>query len=248
MTMRIHILADESGLPEQGPWLVYGGIWIAGRAHERAEMQLRELTASLGLRWELKWKKITASNIERYIRVLHWFFDEREIAFRCMLVDTSSPDYDGFIRQFNATDYQLGFYKLYYFFLTRNIKIDLQSVRWTTYSDTFKVWLDEKPWPREQQIPTLLRVCNSYLKRECQVNGLYPQLVSALPINSKRSRLLQLADVLAGAVRAKNTGLNATGAKAQFVKELASRVGGPVLTIGTEIRRRRFNVWPFRWR
>ncbi|OPX21527.1 MAG: hypothetical protein B1H03_06450 [Planctomycetales bacterium 4484_113] len=248
MTMRVHILADESGIPEHGPCLVYGGIWLAGRVHERAEMQLRELAVSLGLRWELKWKKITGSNVERYIRVLHWFFDEREIAFRCLLVDTSSSDYVGFIRQFSARDYQLGFYKLYYFFLTRNIKIDLQSLKWTSHGDTFKVWLDAKPWSRTEQIPTLLKVCNSYLKKACRMNGQCPQLVSILPINSKRSRLLQLADVLAGAVRAENVGLNGDCAKAQFVKELASIVGVPVLTTGTEVRRRKFNVWPFKWK
>ncbi len=245
--MRIHILADESGVPESSDSLAYGSLWVPGKFREQAERGLDQLATTSGLLGELKWRKICWSNIDRYEALLGWFFASKHVAFRCLVADTSSSDYRRFIQKFNTGSYQLGFYKLYYFFLTRNIKLDLESLKWTMPEDTFKVWLDQKPWADPRRIPTLISVCNSYLKKRCTANSGHPQVISVSEVNSKRYRLLQLADVLAGATRAANVGFSKDTAKFQFVKALESKLGRPVLTSGTRVRERKFNVWQFRW-
>jgi len=247
MTMRIHILADESGVPESSDSLAYGSLWVQGRFREQAERSLDQLAATSGLLGELKWKKICWSNIDRYEALLGWFFACKHVAFRCLVADTSSSDYKRFVKKFSTGSYQLGFYRLYYFFLTRNIKIDLESFKWTTPEDTYKVWLDQKPWADSTRIPTLITVCNSYLRKTCTANSSHPQVLSVLEVNSKRYRLLQLADVLAGATRAANVGFTNDTAKSRFVETLESKLGRPVLTAGTRVSDRKFNVWQFKW-
>ena len=91
-------------------YMVIGGIWIDSIERKKIKNKLDYLKKKYKITNEFKWTKVSESKISFYEELIHYFFSNPKIRFRCIVVDSSKVD----INRFHESDSELGFYKFYY--------------------------------------------------------------------------------------------------------------------------------------
>jgi hypothetical protein len=143
-------------------------------------------------------------------------------------VDRSTLDHD----KYNDGDSELGFYKLYYQML----------VHWLKPSDAYHIYLD---W---QQNKTSNRFDDLRTILVHKLNG-RAKIISLEPVSSDTQPLVQLADLLIGAVGYEWNGYSklplASQIKINFCNQLTIGLGRQSLAVGTAKSSAKFNI--FNW-
>ncbi len=136
----------------------------------------------LDSKFEIKWTKVSKSKIEFYKELVDYFFQNKNLHFRG-LVAMHKKELDHC--KFNNGDYDTWYYKMYFRLLDPIIH----------ESEKYKILIDIKDThggPRVQKLHEVL--CNNIYDFKLEViNGVYQ-------INSKESEILQLADLMIGAL------------------------------------------------
>lgn len=130
---------------------------------------------------ELKWNLIKSSSVDLYIDIIKYFFNgENDIKFRAILINKSKIDN----KIFNQTDDDF-YHKMYYQTLEYIIKVgDIYNI----YPDI----KDTNSCHRHQQVLEYLRIKKNDLNNKT--------IKKVQPIRSNDSSLLQLTDILIGAL------------------------------------------------
>lgn len=239
---RRHVYCDESGTT--GRFLVYGGI-IA------PEENVTEICAVLArwrqkhaMRREMKWTKVSRAKLPQYENFVDGFFyyaAQDKMHFNCVVFDTHDPGYRRFYRENKA----VGFYKLYYQFLLH---------RFGSYAlsdDTrLVVFLDEFSDLTATRRDTMKIILNRGIRlrwgRESDVVESVESMVS------HRNDLLQMADVLMGAVGYQFNGLHrakgASAARRELAAYIARKAGLRFLSLGTAPKRGDFSIWRYQFK
>ena len=196
---------------------------IVGRIHA--------LMAKHRAHGEAGWKRLSPNRIDFYFALLELFVNDSDLSFRCILVDRPKLDHD----KYNNGDSELGFYKLYYQML----------VHWLQPGEEYYIYLD---W---QQNKTNNRFDDVRTNLIHKLNG-RAKIAALEPITSDTQPLMQLSDLLIGAVGYEWNGYSglphSSTTKVLFCKQLASQLNLQSIAAGTPKESKKFNIFDWQAR
>ena len=225
-----HVYADESR-QQAHPCMLYGLLFIP---RERAEQILRDECDRLRERhcWgtgEFKWEKVSLGKLHVYKEFVDIFFDNLDAEFRCLVVDKSKIDY----QTYHDNDRETAFYEFYFQALSRNLDS----------ANQYLVFTDSRQNRQSNRLTDLKAKTNyHWLLKGAQENIVR----NVEPRISKTESLLQITDVLLGAIGYDIEERMESPAKVEMVRHIAARIGCSRLRehLG---KGSRFNVWKFRF-
>jgi hypothetical protein len=226
--MDFEVYCDESRAeyfrdrqPGAKRYVLIGGLWIEAEQREDYKAKIRKLREIHDVWGEFKWNRVSPSRQQFYLALVQLFFEEA-MRFRCLVLPANQLD----SIQFHNADNELMFYKFYYQLLHH----------WILDFNTYRVFVDLKTNRLHNRIKTLERVLqNANLTSEVLA-------VQALP--SHQVDLLQLADVLIGAVGYRFHEERTSVAKLAVLREIEAQLGHPIQP--TSRREQKFNIFRFR--
>ncbi|MBJ6362165.1 DUF3800 domain-containing protein [Paenibacillus sp. GCM10012307] len=199
-------------------YMVIGGVWISYLFREDLKANIKKLKERYNYKNEIKWKNVSPSMIDFYLELIDLFFKFDAIRFRCIVVDCEKVDLD----KFHDSDSELGFYKFYYQLLKH----------WIDEREKYWIYLDYK----KNKLPDRLHQLESVLEKT--VPGKVQEIQA---INSRDSLMIQLADVLIGAVGYKFHNCNTSKAKLKIIERLETYIEDEIQS--TFKSERKFNVF-----
>lgn len=230
MNNLIHVYCDESCHLEHdhARSMVLGAVWCDAGYRAMLSRKIKALKKEFGLApgFEIKWVKVSPAKLDFYRALLDLFFDEPMLRFRALVVpNKSSLDHQRF-----AQDHDVFYYKMWYLLLNRLISPD----------EHYRIFLDIKDTRGQQKVDKLHEVlCNANYDFDRNV------IRSIELVHSHDVLLLQLADLLIGAVGYLHRGLQESPAKLALVAYIRQRTGLS-LECSSLLRAEKFNL--FVWR
>ncbi len=229
MSQTYNIYCDEScHLENDGEKvMVLGGVWCLRDIAREAHKRLREIKAKhgCGAGFETKWTKVSPSKAALYLDMVDYFFDDDDLRFRAVIVpDKTLLDHDA-----HAQTHDEWYYKMYFTMLKAIL----------SPQDRFRVYLDIKDTRGGSKVRKLREVlCSSLYDFDAEI-------VSDIQIlRSEDVELMQLADLLIGAVGYVNRGRAENAGKVAVVERIKER-SRLSLVRSSLVRERKMNL--FRW-
>ena len=226
-----HLYCDEAYL--QHEFRVQGGVWVHSdsiRAIKREFAGIRQRHPWLR---EVKWTGVTGSFAHAaYWDVLNLFFDERfadDICFNCIVVKADEDPTHGA----DAATRDLGFRKAYWTLLRYRLLDDA----------SYHIVLDQKACKTVNPDGTLRDTLNRHLYG---FRG-HLAVLSCKSVSSTSDDMLQLADLLCGAVGwAWNGRPSKSEAKRTFADAIVAQRNGRGLEWESPKGDSKFNIWRYR--
>ena len=206
--MEYNIYCDESCymLNDDSNIMAIGGIWCPINKVTEITNRIKEIKNNYGypVNKEVKWTKISNFNKQMYLDLVNFFFDYTEIYFRIIIIDKRKLHHDDF-HQTHDTFY----YKMYFLMLSSIFNKD----------DTYSVYVDIKDTHSYKNCQKLLDVCAN-----SNWDFHHKLLKKIQPIRSEESQLLQLADILIGAITFNNRFINNHEKHSQSKLEIINKI------------------------
>lgn len=173
--------------------------------------------------YELKWNKISLAKINYFKEVVDYFFADDDLNFRVLVVpDKSKLDYE----KFNHT-HDTFYYKMYFSML----KVILNPDK------AHHIYIDIKDTRSREKVHKLEQVL-----RNDKYDYAKEIIKKVQQVRSHEVELIQLADLLTGAVSYVNRGLSDSMAKNILIEHIRHR-SKYSLTKSTLIREQKFNIF-----
>lgn len=225
--MEFDVYCDESHpdlLCSNNPpaqFMIIGSLWLATSDRSNFKAEIHNLRNQYKVGGEFKWRKVSPSRYEFYKELTNWFFNQGDrLRFRCIVVDRKEVN----LIKFHRNDQELGFYKFYYQMLHH----------WILDYNEYSIFCDYKSNRERNRLPVL--------KRCLGASNIVSQITSVQATRSKDSVLLQLSDLLTGAVSAKfNKSMQADSAKANLISQIESKISIAIRHTGKS--EQKFNVF-----
>ncbi len=229
MSITYNIYCDESCHLENNhqPAMVLGAVWCPLDKRRGISVRLREYKQKHGLKpdFEVKWVKVSPAKKDFYVDFLDYFFDDDDLHFRALIV----PDKSKLRHEAFGHSHDTWYYKMYFDML--KVILDPKS--------KYRIYLDIKDTRGSRKVAKLHEVlCNNMYDFSRQI------IDRVQLVHSREIDLLQLADLLIGAVSYVNRGLIGNTAKVALVNRMRERSGYD-LTRTTLLREEKVNL--FRW-
>lgn len=230
MTDIYNIYCDESCHQEHDHHgvMVVGAVWAPLRKVPEITKRLREIKASHGMPadFEVKWTKVSPAGLVLYRDLVDYFFDDDDLHFRAVVV----PDKSQLRHETFDQDHDTWYFKMYFTMLKAILDPHAR----------YRIYLDIKDTQSAPKMDKLHQVL---------ANSVYDfsrQMVERMqPVRSHEVELLQLADLLIGAVAYANRGLRGSPAKSALVERVRER-SRYSLTRTTLVKEPKVNI--FVWR
>jgi len=202
-------------------YMVIGSLWLPAENRQALKTELHGLRDRHKIGGEFKWNKISPSRLGFYLDAAQWFFNQGDsVRFRCIAVDRTQVD----LPHYHDDDQELGFYKFYYQLLHH----------WILDFNEYRIFVDYKSNRRRDR----LAVLRGFLDDA----NLSSKVERVQAVRSEESVLIQLADVLTGAVaRRLNGPVETSAAKAAVLETVEDLLGGAIQATGRE--ETKFNVF-----
>lgn len=182
--MEYNIYCDESCYLESDSsnFMSIGGVWCPKCKVKEISNKIREIKENNGYpgNKEVKWTKISNANIKLYKDLVDFFFACDDIYFRIIVIDKRDLQHE----LFNQTHDEF-YYKMYF---------ELLKVIFT-YENSYNVYADIKDTHSYEKCQKLMTVCCNN-----QLDFCHDMIKKVQPIRSDESQIIQLADILIGAV------------------------------------------------
>lgn len=200
-----HLQKDNSSV------MVLGAMYCLSEKRKQIYSDIRAIKEKHGLNshFEIKWTKVSKSKIEFYLELLDYFWTNSDLHYRG-LVATGKDKLNH--TKYNNDDYDLWYYKMYFRTLDPIIRQE----------NEYHILVDIKDTKGGKRIQKLKEVmCNNIY----DFNG---EVITHIgQINSAESEILQLADLLNGALAYHYRNLEmkdmANKGKIEFVKALQKK-------------------------
>lgn len=204
-----------------------GAIWTQRAAVKHLAAQLRDIKRRHRAAGELKWTKVSPSKLDFYQEVVDWFFDNESLHFRSLIVPNKNKlDHS----KFNQGSHDDFYYKMYFSMLNRVLSPVEQH----------EIYLDIKDTRSNLKVRKL---------RDVLCNNRYDftrEMISCIQhARSHELELMQLADLLLGALVYQHRELNTSYAKQQIVHRIEGKHGRSLLS-SSPLSNQKFNI--FVWR
>ena len=185
------IYCDESCPLEYESTTLLGAI---GCSYESKEIIVKELRSIknkyfINSRYETKWVMVSKSKLEYYKELINYFYNNDDIRIR-ILVAKNKENLNN--DKYNNGDYQEWYYKMYYYLLDKFIDCNYDYYMLYDEKDKYTTY-------KMNKVKDIIKTKKSFNDPE-HFNFKIKQ------INSKESELMQLLDVIMGAVGYKNRG------------------------------------------
>jgi hypothetical protein len=226
----INVYCDESCHLEHDHQsaMTLGALWCKKDRARQAADRMREIKARHGLaeKFEVKWTKVSPAKVQFFLELVDYFFDEEDLHFRALIVPDKSRLEHGAFGQTHDDWY----YKMYFDLL--KVVIEPES-RYHIYLDL----KDTQGKAKVRKLHEVLAHAHYDFSREI--------IERIQTVRSHEVELLQLADLLIGAVSYANRGLSSSTAKTALVEHVRRR-SRYSLTQTTLLRESKVNL--FCWR
>lgn len=204
--------------------MAIGAVWCPKFKVKEIFQRIRDIKAKHGLPqdFEVKWGKVSNSKVSFYEDLIDYFFDDDDLSFRCILVpDKANLDH----ARFNQSHDEF-YYKMYFDMLKAIFEA----------GSSYKIYLDIKDTVGHRRISKLHEVlCNHQYDFSKRV------IKSVEQVRSHQVELIQIADLLIGAVTYHNRGLSGNVGKSKLVQKIMKR-SGYTLSKTTLVRERKMNL------
>lgn len=232
MTSGFNIYCDESCHLENDRQnvMVLGGVWCPANHVRELSVHLREIKVSHGLKpdFEVKWTKVSPAKVQFYLDFIEYFFDNNNLHFRAVVI----PDKSRLVHELFNQSHDDWYYKMYFDML----KVILEP------HTSYRIYLDIKDTRSGKKIRKLHEVlCNNMYDFSKDI------IQRVQMIKSHESEILQLADLLIGAVSNINRGQSGSDAKRKLIEKIKDR-SGYELTKSTLLKEEKFNLLIWRAR
>ena len=225
----INIYCDESNhLEADGiSTMVLGAVYGPIEKIRTANNRLREIKAKhkIAPSTEIKWTKVSPNKVAFYLDVIDYFYDNDDLHFRAIIINKDTLDHESF-KQTHDDFY----YKMYFELLSKIL--DPQ--------DTYSIYLDIKDTQGSKKVRKL---------REVLSNKMYDfdeRIVEKIQlVRSHEVEVLQLTDLLIGAMQFLNREDVKSEAKKQVITRIKERSGYDLLK-STLVREEKTNL--FYWK
>lgn len=225
----VHIYCDESCHLEHDHQksMVLGAVWCPASHRAALGRMVKAIRDQFGLppTFEIKWTKISPAGLDFYLALVDLFFDEPLLRFRAVVVPEKAVLDHGRFNQSHDDFY----YKMWYLLLTH--LVDDQHC--------FRVFLDIKDTRGQAKVHKLHEVlCNRHYDFDRQ------RIASIEQVHSHDVPLLQIADLMIGALSHLHRNLDGSPAKQAVIQRIRARSGHDLLR-STPPRVEKFNllVW-----
>lgn len=209
-----------------------GAVWCEKSKVPEINDRIREIKSrySVGPKAEVKWSKVGPVKRQLYLDLIDYFFDDDDLHFRGLVIpDKSLLDHE----KFNQT-HDDWYYKMYYEML--RVVFSPQNY--------YNVYIDIKDRQSAQKAKKLHDVC---------CNDIYDFSHSIIrnvqPIRSEEVQIMQITDILLGALTYTNRTFPEEEIRSQTKKDLIQRIKertGYTLSKTTLLREDKFNILVWR--
>src|SRR3989339_108507 len=205
MPQTINIYCDESCHLEHDNQkvMVLGAVWCPFDKKDEIFERIREIKVKHGLKrdLEIKWTKVSKSKVQFYIELVDYFFDDDDLHFRGLVV----PDKSILKHKELEQDHDTWYYKMYFSML--KVLIDPHAKN--------RIFLDIKDTRSADKTKKLHDVlCNEKYDFDRQI------IEKIQTVRSHEVELLQLTDLLIGAVSYINRGLRENEGKLNVIERI----------------------------
>ncbi len=222
-----NIYCDESCHLENDhqPVMVLGGISCPLELTGTVFKDLREIKIRHGLKpfFEIKWTKVSPSKLLFYMDIIDYFFCNNDLTFRTLIALNKSELNH---KIFNQT-HNIWYYKMYFTML----KAILDP------HEKYRIYLDIKDTCGGEKIHKLHEILS---------NNLYDfsrEIIEKIQlVRSEEIEILQICDLLTGAVSYVHRELNTSQAKLGLINKIREK-SGYLLTKSTLLREKKFNLF-----
>lgn len=206
--------------------MVLGAIICDDLEKEQIFKEIKEIKKKHGVSpyFEIKWTKVSNGKIELYKELIEYFFNNTNLNFRGLVAKgKKNLNYE----KYNSGSFDKWYYKMYYLLLNHMI-----------YSDNeYRIFLDIKDTrggPRVKKLHDVL--CNNIYDFKKDVIKKVEQ------IHSNHSEILQLTDLIIGALSYYNRGLITSEGKLKLIKVIENMVDHK-LNISSNRNQTKFNLF-----
>lgn len=184
--MNYNVYCDESChlQNDTSPVMILGAVLCPKEEKKKVFDDIRKIKMKHGLdsRFEIKWTKVSASKIDFYVELLTYFWNNPNLCYRG-LVATGKKRLNH--EKYNEGDNDLWYYKMYFLMLDPIVNP----------SNEYQILVDIKDTRGGKRVKKLREVlCNNKYDFKQEV------IKQIVQINSKESEILQLADLINGAL------------------------------------------------
>lgn len=206
--------------------MVWGAVWCPEKVTRSISLDIKGIKEQFRLskNIEFKWTKVSASKAEFYEALIEYFFKNQHLHFRGLIVpDKSKLNHSAFPGQ----THEVFYYKMYFLLLQQILYPD---ARYRIYLDI----KDTRGVAKQRQLHEYL--CNKQRDFQREVVEKVQQ------IRSHESELLQLSDLIVGAVSYANRKLAGNAGKVRLVDQIKKRTNYN-LSQSTLLQEMKFNLF-----
>ena len=186
-TQVLHWYGDESRhLPyDRAPIMLLGGLACPADKVATAHAELAALWAAHGLpaHFEAKWTKVSPAKLDFYLALVDWFFTSEALSEHLSLRVLVVPDKQAVFAKLPATTQDMAYYRLYYYLLHGVMAPQTQ----------LRVFIDIKDTRGRSKTAQLLQSLQDDAGEAAMMGDVQE-------VHSHEVRLLQVADLLIGAI------------------------------------------------
>lgn len=208
MSKVYNVYCDESCHLEndQMPVMAIAAVWCPQEQTREMSQKIRSMKLKHGLSkfFEIKWTKVSGGQLDFYLNLVDYFFGEDDLHFRGVVIPNKSQLTHGLYNQSHDDWY----YKMFFVLLKEIIDPNC----------SYRIYIDIKDTRSEEKRAKLEEVL-----RNCNYDTTGRVIDRIQQIRSHESQIMQLTDLLMGALRYHNERLSSSKAKLAVIERLQQR-------------------------
>jgi len=188
--------------------MVLGGIWCPTSSAYKYSYTLRQIKEDHGVprHAEMKWTKVSPSRLACYLAWVNYFFDSVDLNLRALVI----PDKNLLDHKSYGHSHEDWYWKMYFEMLKTILKNDNQ----------YRIFLDYKDTQGRYRASKLHEVLSN------NMNDFDHTIIRKIQLaRSHELELLQVADILIGAIGYSARGLKTSKAKLELIAQIKNRSG-----------------------
>lgn len=202
--MEYNVYCDESChlASNDGKYMLIGAVYCPKNKIKKINEYIQHLKENYNLSSsiELKWNKVDKKTEKLYLDIINYFFNDDDLRFRVIVIDKTTLDH----KKYNQTENDF-YHKAYYNMLKYIINPENSYNIYTDIKDTNSYYYLQK-------MLNYLRITISDTNKKT--------IKKVQPIRSYESSILQINDILIGALSYYYRNLNSNSVKINIINEI----------------------------